>query len=835
MRLFRIALLLPALFAATLAFAQAVHWEAGDSALGNMVQLVFEDCEPDGAPQLPPTPNFALAYRGTSSSINVVNLSVSRTVVLTYEVQAKRGGPLQIPAFTIKTSKGQIRVAPFNGAAPSVAAESVATARLVPERTTVWAGEVFSLTYQLVAPQRNNPQFGPGFSFEWSASPFIAEEWGSPTPREATVDGQRSLIIGVPTRIYTKSSGSVPLDAAHQVINVQTGMAGFGLFSQPRMEPVSITSDQPTIEVRPLPEAPAGFTGAVGQFKLTSTVVPKEAAVGEPVTWTLELSGTGNWPDISGLPAREASKDFQVVQPKAKRTTAEGKLFDATLTEDVVLVPTKPGNYTLGPTTFTFFNPRTGSYETLKTERTTIKISPVANVPAASAPTAEGRTPDTAATTPTHTAVAPASPAGIPRDPLPGKAETARPMSTGTLIVWLATPISLLVVLWLALAYRRAAQTDPLRAKREAHARLGALLAEMSGDLLNSKLPDRLLRWQHDTAVLFGIPHAAPNAEALAKAPKTDPAQAGIWSTLWQEADRALYGATASLPADWVSRAQAALAAKRVPGFQAARLFLPRNLLAFAAALLGFLVLLPSVSHAATPAAAPEVSYRAGDFGVAETAWRAAVAERPTDWVARHNLSLALAQQDRTGESLAQAAAAFVQHPDHPAVRWHLALMADKAGFVPAPLLPLLKEGPAASVVTLAGPAQWQRILIVAAFAVALMLGWMLVNAYGARSRGQTRAAVVGCGLAVLLGLCAIFGLVSYGEIADARAAITWQPSTLRSIPTEADTTQKTTALPPGSVAIVDRTFLNHSWNHVTFANGQTGWVRKEDTIPLWR
>ena len=61
------------------------------------------------------------------------------------------------------------------------------------------------------------------------------------------------------------------------------------------------------------------------------------AAVGEPVTWTLELTGTGNWPDLGGLPARTVSQDFQVVQPKAKRVNAEGKLFDATLTEDVVL------------------------------------------------------------------------------------------------------------------------------------------------------------------------------------------------------------------------------------------------------------------------------------------------------------------------------------------------------------------------------------------------------------------------------------------------------------------------------------------------------------------
>ena len=62
---------------------------------------------------------------------------------------------------------------------------------------------------------------------------------------------------------------------------------------------------------------------------------------------------------------------------------------------------------------------------------------------------------------------------------------------------------------------------------------------------------------------------------------------------------------------------------------------------------------------------------------------------------------------------------------------------------------------------------------------------------------------------------------------------IVWRPGTLRSIPTEADTTQKTSALPAGSVAVTGRTF--GSWTQLTFDNGQTGWVRKEELVPLWR
>jgi len=62
---------------------------------------------------------------------------------------------------------------------------------------------------------------------------------------------------------------------------------------------------------------------------------------------------------------------------------------------------------------------------------------------------------------------------------------------------------------------------------------------------------------------------------------------------------------------------------------------------------------------------------------------------------------------------------------------------------------------------------------------------------------------------------------------------IAWRAGTLRSIPTEADTTQKTIALPAGSVAVQDKTFLG--WVRLDFENGQTGWVRKEDVIGFWQ
>ena len=43
----------------------------------------------------------------------------------------------------------------------------------------------------------------------------------------------------------------------------------------------------------------------------------------------------------------------------------------------------------------------------------------------------------------------------------------------------------------------------------------------------------------------------------------------------------------------------------------------------------------------------------------------------------------------------------------------------------------------------------------------------------------------------------------------------------------------KTTPLSAGSIAVAGKTFLG--WTKLSFPGGQTGWVRTEDLIPLYR
>ena len=59
--------------------AQTVHWEAADDS--PELQLIFEDCAPDGDPRMPATPDFVLTLTGNSTQTSLINGSFTRSTI----------------------------------------------------------------------------------------------------------------------------------------------------------------------------------------------------------------------------------------------------------------------------------------------------------------------------------------------------------------------------------------------------------------------------------------------------------------------------------------------------------------------------------------------------------------------------------------------------------------------------------------------------------------------------------------------------------------------------------------------------------------------------------
>jgi tetratricopeptide (TPR) repeat protein len=828
------------------AFAQSVRWDPPGGQLGfnqvSQLSLVFEECEPDGEVDLPDVDGLQFGRPSQSSQTSIVNFKMSRSFTFTYPVRPTKRAPVIIPAFDVKTDKGAVRVAPARytvGDAPvgnsGLTVEDVAAARLEIPRQSVWAGEVFPVTYNLDVIRRYFHSLASNVA--WESSPAVADDWSKPDPAETLVRGERHVVATQTTLATIKQPGIYTLKPAAQMINLMVGTTGFGLFSQPNVEQRQLESNPLEITVKALPAAPPEFSGAVGEFTFTSKVVPLTAAVGEPVTWTLELAGRGNWPDLAGLPQREVSNDFQVVQPKSKRTMKDGTLFEGTLSEDVVLVPTRAGTYRLPAVRFSYFDPQSGTYKTVASEPVTVVVSagaaPVVPPASSGAPVQFTLTPSPSSPTPAlPAAVAPVPPENLPRDPLPGPARGFAPLPLRPL-VWICLLSAVLcpLLLWLVLAALRSRERDPQRRRREAHAALRQALATLrSAGTQRSALSDQLRAWQSETAALWEIPHAAPGTPLVHASIVRQSLNASAWAKLWDEADRALHGRDVTLPTDWVSRAEAALQAVKVPGWNPFSLFAGRNLLPFLATLILLaLCLAPSSARADAGADA----YKRGDFAAAASAWQEAQQAAPADWSVRHNLGLALAQQDRWAEAAAHWTGAFLLNARADATRWDLNLGIQRSGLANPQLVELSRGEGRYKVARLATPGEWQFALLGAALLLAVALVLLLLQGYR-RIRGWGKpTALTASLLAVILAGTATFSLHTYGQLAHPDAVFVWRATTLRSIPTDADTAQKTSPLSAGSIAVVEKTFLG--WTKLSFPGGQSGWVRQEELIPLYR
>jgi len=822
-------------------WAQSVRWEPPTGRLSlnqfNEIQLIFDDCEPSGDPALPAVTGLEMQAIGTSSNMTVTNGHISQSVVVTVNVRATRRQPVTIPAFTVATNKGNLQVgsATYQVGDATVGQSNLALSDVasgtidVPKQ--VWAGEVFKLDYDLSVIRRY--LYTPnGSRPEWDSAPLTVEDWG-PRPDLSQVNsgGEQRILFSFKTRAMARKPGEITLNPVSQTVNLTTGTTSYGFFAQPNLQPFTITSSRPTINVLPLPaNPPETFKGAVGNFTFESKVVPTTAAVGEPITWTLTLSGLGNWPDITAMPTREVSRDFRVVQPQAHRTMKDNSLFDGSLSEDVVLIPTQPGNYTLGPLSWSYFDPKKGEYQTVTTPKVVVAVSAPISQPT---PPANTNPSSTTAGTPNSNSsepvVAPVAPSPIPRDPLPAADLAPLPWNRRVFTVALLAPFPGLLVIWLLLALRRARATDPNRRLREAASRLEQTIEEIANARESAAIHRGLQAWQRETAILWRFAPVVPRPQDFVTAALKNDTDAKAWAQLWTEAERVLYRSGEALPGDWVARARDALKRKPAPAFSALQLFQLKNLLPFAAA---WLILALAIPHIMAAELSGAQSYRSGNFADAEKAWQTNLQAHGNDWVARHNLSLALEQQSRWGEASAEAIAAFVQHPSDPAVRWNLAFAIDHAGFTPDVMTGFVADSPMHSLVRLLSPAEWQRAMVIASVLVAVGILLVLLRLYVPLGRWSTYTGSI-LAIAALIALALGWAALDrYQETGDIRAVILWKPSLLRSIPTEVDAQQKTTPLTPGTIAIIDKTFL--TWQRLSFPNGQTGWVRQEDVVKLW-
>jgi hypothetical protein len=222
-------------------------------------------------------------------------------------------------------------------------------------------------------------------------SPFLVMTWHSVLA--AVKPGDFSLSVDTPltVKINTRSPEDMAFAAWLGGPFLQSMYNGIA------PKEVTITSPSSELKVLPLPTEgrPKDFSGAVGDFQVSSDVSPVRAAEGDPITLRLHVSGTGNFDRVD--PSMFDHLDHWKTYP-AKSSFNQGDAvgYKGEKVFEQPLIAAQPGEQSIPGLELSYFNPATRHYERARTPPIKVMIATSLADSSLSAP-AEAQNPNGAA------------------------------------------------------------------------------------------------------------------------------------------------------------------------------------------------------------------------------------------------------------------------------------------------------------------------------------------------------------------------------------------------------------------------------------------------------
>lgn len=138
----------------------------------------------------------------------------------------------------------------------------------------------------------------------------------------------------------------------------------------------NIVTPKLSINVKELPAGkPANFSGGVGEFTISSSISTQELKTNDAVTLKLVISGTGNMKLIN-TPEVGFPQDFEIYDPKVDNKfnlTRSGLSGNKVI--EYLAIPRHAGTYTIPPVEFSYFDLKSQTYKTLKTDAYTLNVA----------------------------------------------------------------------------------------------------------------------------------------------------------------------------------------------------------------------------------------------------------------------------------------------------------------------------------------------------------------------------------------------------------------------------------------------------------------------------
>jgi hypothetical protein len=386
--------------------------------VGDTVELQIKVTGPGDArpPEEISIDGLEIHATGQSRQFEIHNFTTNSSVTYTYTVLPLRAGRFVIPPQTVRAGNRVLRTPELtlnvadasgrsSGARPggrgtqtqSTNAGDLAFAELIVPKKTAYVGEIVPAQIRVGYDPRIYPR--PLGDPEITGQGFTAQKLQQPEQHQETIGGRPYVIVSYKTAISAARAGKLelgPVKAKAQIVIPRSRSAPrsrmrspFDIFdmNDPFSDPffnnpfaqmgerreIEIKSDPIALDVKALPPiAPPSFSGAIGNFTLSTDAKPKSVQLGDPITVTSAISGRGNF-DRVNAPVIEDDRGWHKYPPSSKFKQDDEVGLSGTKTFETVLSPNEK-KQTLPMLAFSYFDPVKEHYVTLRSEPVAITV-----------------------------------------------------------------------------------------------------------------------------------------------------------------------------------------------------------------------------------------------------------------------------------------------------------------------------------------------------------------------------------------------------------------------------------------------------------------------------
>ncbi|MBL7471897.1 BatD family protein [Robertkochia sediminum] len=191
--------------------------------------------------------------------------------------------------------------------------------------------------------------------------------------------------------LYPQRSGDLEIEPLTLEVKVEVPTNRRNIFGERvyTQAHVKVATKNSTLKVKPLPEAgkPENFSGAVGNFDFDVILSKSSLKAGESLTAKMVVNGEGNL-KLFQLPKLTLPSSLEVYEPEFSESVRTGLGgMKGQVTESYTIVPEFKGKYPVPEVAFSYFDPETEQYKTLRSVSSVIDVfdGPIAGADPANA------------------------------------------------------------------------------------------------------------------------------------------------------------------------------------------------------------------------------------------------------------------------------------------------------------------------------------------------------------------------------------------------------------------------------------------------------------------